>query len=135
MKTFKTRTACPFRSLFEDFRLGSLSINVNYGAWHVYKPLFGSSVATCLLSCSDISLLSINEKKQERSVGNGRTYYNLADGVTVLAQLYVLYSDRARSFNPCQRALYLDLFMIMTDLVYSIKQSRFSAYVDDSNVL
>ena len=105
MKTFKTRTACPFRSLFEDFRLSSLSINVNYGAWHVYKPLFGSFVATCLLGCSDISLLSINEKKQERSLGNGRTYYNLADGVTVLAQLYVLYSDRARSFNPCQRAL------------------------------
>ena len=47
--------------------------NVNNGAWHVYKPLFGSSVATCRLVCSEISL-SINENKQERSprmVGHG----------------------------------------------------------------
>ena len=31
--------------LCEDFRLCSLYNNVNYGAWYVYKPLFGSSVA------------------------------------------------------------------------------------------
>ena len=35
--------------------------NVNYSAWYVYKPLFGSSVATCQLECSEISL-SIIEK-------------------------------------------------------------------------
>ena len=31
-----------------------------FGAWHACKPLFGSSVATCWLAYSDIS---INEKK------------------------------------------------------------------------
>ena len=61
------------RFLFEDFRLSSRSFNVNYSAWHVYEPLFGSCVATCLLSHSEISLLSINEKSLERSLGNGRT--------------------------------------------------------------
>ena len=35
----------------------------------------------------------------EKSPGKGRTYYNLADSVTALAQLYALYSHRARSFN------------------------------------
>ena len=35
--------------------------NVNYSAWYVYKTLFGSSVATCRLECSEISL-SIIEK-------------------------------------------------------------------------
>ena len=44
--------------------------------------------------------LSFNEKKRERSPGNGLTWSNLADGVTTLALLfYVLYSNRARSFN------------------------------------
>ena len=37
---------CPFRFLFEDFRPHSRCNNVNYGAWHACKPLFGSSVAT-----------------------------------------------------------------------------------------
>ena len=46
--------------------------NVNHGAWYVYKRLFGSSVATCRLACSEISL-SINEKKPERSPGKGQT--------------------------------------------------------------
>ena len=63
---------CPFRSLFEGFRLCSRSNNVNYGAWHAYRPMFGSSVATYRLVCSEISL-SINEKKLERSPGNSRT--------------------------------------------------------------
>ena len=54
------------------FRLCLRCNNVNYGAWHAYKPLFGSSVATCQLVCSEISL-SINENKQERSPRNGRT--------------------------------------------------------------
>ena len=38
-------------------------------------------------------------KKLVRSSGNGQTYYSSADGVTALAQLNALYSDRARSFN------------------------------------
>ena len=38
-------------------------------------------------------------KKLEKSHGKGRTWYNLADGVTALAKLYALYSPRARSFN------------------------------------
>ena len=38
-------------------------------------------------------------KKLAKSSGNGQTYYSSADGVTALAQLNALYSDRARSFN------------------------------------
>ena len=57
---------CTFCFLFEDFRLCSRYNKVNYGAWHVYKPLFGSSVATCRLACSEILLL-INEKSRKRS--------------------------------------------------------------------
>ena len=41
---------------------------LNYGAWYAYKPLFGSSVATCRLACSEISL-SIIGKKLKRSPG------------------------------------------------------------------
>ena len=93
-----TRTV-HFVFFFKDFRLCLRYDNVKYCAWHVYKPLFGSSVATCRLACSEISL-SFNEKKRERSPGNGLTWSNLADGVTTLALLfYVLYSNRARSFN------------------------------------
>ena len=29
--------------------------NINYGAWHVYKPFFGSPIATLRLACSEIS--------------------------------------------------------------------------------
>ena len=85
---------------FEDFRIYSRFNKVNYGTWYVYKPLFGSSnsVATCRLACSEISL-SVIGKKLKRSPGKGRTQYNLADGVTALAQFYALYSHRARSFN------------------------------------
>ena len=45
--------------------------NVNYDTWHVYKPLFGSSVATYRLACSEISL-PIDEKKLEWSPEYGR---------------------------------------------------------------
>ena len=41
---------------------------------------------------TEISLLT-NEKKLKSSPGNGRTYYNLEDGATALAQLCALYSD------------------------------------------
>ena len=40
----------PFHFLFEHFRLCSRYNNVNYGAWHVYKPLFGSSILLLLAS-------------------------------------------------------------------------------------
>ena len=95
---------CPFRFLFEDFRLCSRYNNVNYGAWHVYKPLFGCSVATSRLACFETSL-SINEKNY-RKVSEKVGQSNLADNVTALAQLYGLYSHRARSLNQWQRALY-----------------------------
>ena len=94
-----------------DFRLCSRYNNINYGAWHVYKLLLGSFVATCWLACSEI-FLSTKEKKLERSPGKGRTWYNLAYGVTALAQLYALYSDRAHSFNQWQRALYPNFVII-----------------------
>ena len=47
---------------WKPFRLCLLYSNVNYGAWHVYKPLFGYSVATFRLTCSEM-FLSINQKK------------------------------------------------------------------------
>lgn len=36
--------------------------------------------------------------------------YKLADGMPALAQLYVLYSDKARSFNQWQRVLYSNFY-------------------------
>ena len=95
-----------FWFLFDDFRLCSRYNNINYGAWHVYKPLFGSSVAICRFACSEISL-SIKEKKLEKSLRKGLTWYNLADGVTTLAQLYALYSHGARSFNQWQNFIFI----------------------------
>ena len=106
---------CPFCFLFEDFRLCSRFSKVNHGAWHVYKPRFGSSVATCRLACSEISL-SIIEKKTSEKSRKGRTYYNLADGVTASAQLHTLYSPRARSFNQFQHALYPNFIIIMCNV-------------------
>ena len=83
---------CPFRFLFEDFRLYT---RYNH-AWHVYKPLFSSSVATCRLACCEISF-SVNRKKaRERS---RKRSDKVQFGVTALAQLYALYSHRIRSFN------------------------------------
>ena len=109
-KSLKLGTSC---FSFEDFRICSHFNNVNCGAWYVYKPLFSSSVATYRLACSEISL-SIIGKKLKRSPGKGRTWYNLADGVTALAQLYALYSHRARSFNQWQRALYPNFIIIIS---------------------
>ena len=57
---------------FKDFHICSRFNNVNYGAWYVYKPLFGCSVATCRLACSEISL-SIIGKKLKRSPEKDRT--------------------------------------------------------------
>ena len=65
------------------------------------NPTLGSSVVTCRLAFSKISL-SINEKRLERSPGKGRTYNNLADGVTALAQQW-------------QRTLYPNFIVIKFD--------------------
>ena len=48
-----------------------LKLEPNYGTWHVPKLLYGSSVATCHLTCSEISH-PINEKKLERSLRKGQ---------------------------------------------------------------
>ena len=41
-----------------------------------------------------------NTEKSSRDVREkGRTYCNLVNGVRALVQIYVLYSDRVRSFN------------------------------------
>ena len=66
MKTFNTQII--YFVLSQDFCLCSCDDDPNYGSWHVYKPLFGSSVSTGWLACSKISL-SIDKKKPERSPG------------------------------------------------------------------
>ena len=53
--------------IYEDFRLCSRYNKVNYGTWHVYKSLFGSSVATCRLACFEISLSTDIKKAREES--------------------------------------------------------------------
>ena len=63
---------CQFCFSFVGFRICSRFNNVNYGAWYVYKPLFGSSVATCQLAYSEMSI-SIIGKKLKRSPGKSRT--------------------------------------------------------------
>ena len=62
MKTFKTRTV-HFVSSLRIF----VSAHAIYGAWHVYKLFFGSSVAICRLVCSDISLPIKEKKTREKS--------------------------------------------------------------------
>ena len=72
----------PFSFHFGDIGFCSRYNFVNYGTWHVFKPLFGSSVATCRpAQCSKI-WFPINKKNLKRSPGNGRTLYKLADGET-----------------------------------------------------
>ena len=113
---------CPFRFLFKDFLLCSRYSKVSYSAKHVCKPLFGSSATIFRLTFSELSL-SINVKKLKRSPGNCRTKYKLADGVTALAQLRVLYSDRARSFNRWQPTLHPKCTIIHVDCKLSTNQS------------
>ena len=48
----------PIRYLCEDFRLCSRYNNVNYGIQRVYKSLFDSSVATCLLTPLTVRVIS-----------------------------------------------------------------------------
>ena len=92
MKTFKIRTV---HFVF--------SLRIFFSAHVIVKSvtalsMFANLCLVLLLTFSELSL-SINVKKLKRSPGNCRTKYKLADGVTALAQLRVLYSDRARSFN------------------------------------
>ena len=61
----------PFRFLFEGFRLCLRYSNVKYGLWHVCKPLFG--FFRCYLPVRLYrNFALIDEKKLERSLGNGR---------------------------------------------------------------
>ena len=63
------------------------------------------------------------KKRLKRSPGKGRTD-NLADGVTALAHLYALYSDRAHSFNQWQRALYPNFIINLHRLLASHQRER-----------
>ena len=56
------------------------------------------------------------KKKLEKSPGKGWTWYNLAGGMTALANLYALYSGGARSFNQWHRALYPNLIININSL-------------------
>ena len=69
----------------------------------------------------------LTKEKLGRSPGKGRTWYNLADGVTTLAQFYALYSHRARSFNQWQRALYPN-FIINSHRARSFNQWQRALY-------
>ena len=68
--------------------------------------MFGSSVAIYQLACSEISL-SIKEKILEKSLRKGQTKYNLADGVTALAQLYALYTLLGLTLSTHDSAHYI----------------------------
>ena len=61
-------------------------------------------------------------KKKSRKRSN---IVQLADGVTALAQLYALYSHRARSFNQWQRALYPN-FIINRTRSYTCTLNNYS---------
>ena len=61
-------------------------------------PSFDSSVATCRLASVPKFHVQSSEKAKKKSRKRSNIV-QLADGVTALAQLYALYSHRARSFN------------------------------------
>ena len=87
------------------FRICSCFNNVNYGARYVYKPLFDSSVATCRLTSVPKFHFQLLEKAKKKSRKSSNIVKLLADGMTASAQLYALYSYRARSFNQWQHAV------------------------------
>ena len=60
-----TRTVY-FVFFFKDFRFCLRYNNVKYCAWHVYKPLFGSSVATFWLAFPKFHFQS-TKKAREKS--------------------------------------------------------------------
>lgn len=89
------------------------------------KPWLCSSVATYRFVHSKISL-SISEKKKGRSSRNAHTKYNLEDGVTALAQRYVLHSDRTRFFDWWQDVLYR--YFIITSIGWFVLHRLKSCY-------
>ena len=116
MKTFKTQTV---HFVF--------SLRIFFSAHVIVKSvtalsMFANLCLVLLLTFSELSL-SINVKKLKRSPGNCRTKYKLADGVTVLAQLRVLHSGRARSFRQWQPILHPNCITINVDCKHSTNQS------------
>ena len=67
--------------------------------------MFTNCCLVCLLLFSNLPVpkfhfqLQKKQKKPEKSPGKGWTWYNLAGGMTALANPYALYSGRAHSFN------------------------------------
>ena len=68
------------------------------------------NVKTCLAF-----FFTSRRKKLVRSSGDGQAYYSFVDGMTALAELYVLYFVRASSFNRWQRALYPNFIIKLND--------------------
>ena len=58
-------------------------------------------------------------KKAEKKSRKRSNIVQLADGVTALAQLYALYSHRARSFNKWQRTWYLNFIIKLFNLKFA----------------
>ena len=74
-----------------------------------------------------------DRKKAKKKSRQGSNIVQLADGVTAVAQLYTLYSHRARSFNQWQRALYPN-FIINKDKKCSILSLSW-VYLDKDRIL
>ena len=83
--------------------------------------MFTNCCLVCLLLFSNLPVPKFHfqlqkKKKLEKSPGKGWTWYNLAGGMTALANLYALYSGGARSFNQWHRALYPNLIININSL-------------------
>ena len=88
--TIQTKRVLALFEFYYPTQPGNLTERENRPRVHfVFSLRIFVSVTTCRLACSEISL-SIDEKKLKRGPGKGRTQYNLADGVTALAQLSML---------------------------------------------
>ena len=116
MKTIKTRTHFVY------------SLRIFVSAHFIIRrlaclqTLFGSFIAICRLACSGFSL-SIKEKKLVESPGESRTQYNLADGVTALAQLKIiikLCKSKARASSA--KIIYSNS---ASDIVRSVKTTAY----------
>ena len=105
MKTFKSRTV-HFVSSLRIFTLYKCQLQ---RLACLYRLFFYSSVATYRHACSENSL-SINEKKKAREK-SGKWSDIEEIGVRALAQLRVLYSDRARSFYQWPAPVISELFL------------------------
>ena len=81
-----------------EFCLCSDYGNVNCDAYRVYKSSFGSSMVTFRLGCSEISLTK--KSKREGKWSNIEHFRRWRDS---FSSMYVLNSDRARSFNQSLR--------------------------------